>query len=456
MNTNINTDYFLKNNIKTLTIYLLLPAFLLFISKNFRLISYIKDTYESFNFSFIENVSLLLGIIGCLVSYIALLLSHYKIDKGNLSSKREYLAIIAILCCFIPIIIVYNYGNQNIIYHGYNLMILFVILDLTKELINREINFIDKDKNNRAFKIKNILITLTIYFLISLLIYHSETNIWFLEYLIAFVITNLILLIYKKIKNINISTYSFNKDSFKEESKRKKIIDLMLFFALFINVYTYIFIKAIIVYNKAPILLVILFSIPALIIVYLYCFKYRSIHEEYIKNNKHIVFINMVIKDIKNQNIDPKTMNLIEDLNTYIVHDFNSLMVFKKSLRALHEASNQIYSEEQIIAYFKIKNLLIMKNKKYLEESNLKNENEINIMNALNLITNKDIDFIFNIFNIKKEKFNYKNLCKMNHLNYLKNIKFIKLEENIEKEINDIIENAIKNLKEYKHFDKNN
>lgn len=90
MNTNINTDYFLKNNIKTLTIYLLLPAFLLFISKNFGLISYIKDTYESFNFSFIENVSLLLGIIGCLVSYIALLLSHYKIDKGNLSSKREY------------------------------------------------------------------------------------------------------------------------------------------------------------------------------------------------------------------------------------------------------------------------------------------------------------------------------------------------------------------------------
>ncbi len=164
----------------------------------------------------------------------------------------------------------------------------------------------------------------------------------------------------------------------------------------------------------------------------------------------------MVIKDIKNQNIDPKTINLIEDLNPYVVHDFNSLIEFKKSLRALHEASNQIYSEEQIIAYFKIKNLLIMKNKKYLEESNLKNENEINIMNALNLITNKDIDFIFNIFNIKKEKFNYKNLCKMNHLNYLKNIKFIKLEENIEKEINDIIENAIKNLKEYKHFDKNN
>ena len=456
MNTNINTDYFLKNNIKTLTIYLLLPAFLLFISKNFGLINYIKDTYESFNFSFIENVSLFLGLLGCLVSYIALLLSHYRIDKENLSSKREYLAIIAILCCFIPIIIVYNYDNQNIVYYGYFFMILFALLDLRKELINRDINFIDKDNNNRSFKIKNILITLTIYFLISLLIYHSETNIWLLEYLIAFVITNLILLIFKKIKDINISTCSFAKDSFKEESKRKKIIDLILFFTLFLNISVYLFIQAIIRYNKDSVLLAILFSIPAFIIAYLYYFKYRGIHEEYIKNNKHIIFINMVIKDIKNQNIDAKTINLIEYLNPYIVHDFNSLIEFKKSLRALHEASNQIYSEEQIIAYFKIKNLLIMKNKKYLEESNLKNENEINIMNALNLITNKDIDFIFNIFNIKKEKFNYENLCKINHLNYLKNIKFIKLEENIEKEINNIRENAIKNLKKYKHFDKNN
>lgn len=452
MNTNINTNYFLKNNIKTLTIYLLLPAFLLFISKNFGLINYIKDTYESFNFSFIENVSLFLGLLGCLVSYIALLLSHYKIDKENLSSKKEYFGVIAIFCFFMVIIVIYNYYQEYIIYYGYNLMILFVILDLTKELINREINFIDKDKNNKAFKIKNILIALTIYFLISLLIYHSETNMWFLEYLMAFVITNLILLIFKKIKDINISTYSFDKDSFKEKNKRKLFLDLMLFFTLFINVY--ILIRAIIIYNKAPILLVILFSIPEFIIAYLYCFKYRGIHEEYIKNNKHIVFINMVIKDIKNQNIEAKTINLIEDLNPYIVHDFNSLMEFKKSIRALHEASNQIYSEEQIIAYFKIKNLLIMKNKKYLEESNLKNENEINIMNALNLITNKDIDFIFNIFNIKKERFDYKNLCKISHLNYLKNIKFITLEENIKKEINNIKENAVKNLKIHEDFDK--
>ncbi len=283
MNTNINTDYFLKNNIKTLTIYLLLPAFLLFISKNFGLINYIKDTYESFNFSFIENVSLLLGIIGCLVSYIALLLSHYKIDKGNLSSKREYSVIIAIFCFFIPVIIMHLYGNQNIIYFIFNLILLFCILDITKELINREINLIDKDNNNKDFKIKNILITLTIYFLISLLIYHSATNMWFLEYLIAFVITNLILLIYKKIKDINISTCSFDKDSFKVKDKRSFFVDLILFFALFINIYAFILIRAVIIYNKAPILLVILFSIPVFIITYLYCFKYRGIHEEYIK-----------------------------------------------------------------------------------------------------------------------------------------------------------------------------
>lgn len=458
MNNKIKVNHFLKNNVIFVINYIILPSILIyFFSPSYIFENFVnKFEININNFSEFE-ISLFLSLFGSFISFMALLLAYLKIDK-----EKHTVSFQAFLTLF-SISIVYSAFEYylSVVYTSFllkNFMVFtmhfYLIFKILKIFAVNEIEIFFKNINEENFIINNTIIFFSgIVTSLILLFYSLESlNFLFFKITIYISISYFIVKLLRKLK-INIINHFIYKD--KEFFLNKKIdinkshyfpknrdifnFKIIIIFILFLFIVLFLSeLKNNIVNDSLELFIKI---ITPTFLLYSFILIIKT-HEEYKDNNMYLFFINRTINKIKKRNVSFKDIDHINNFSNFIVHDLESFINLKIALNNLISASDNIYSKSQLIAYYKILNLLILKNKKFLKEMEIKNENEINIINVLKEIKNKDLEFILDINNIKIKdiEMNEEEYSKLINIDFfIENIYKLEVEEKIINQIKKII-----------------
>jgi len=384
----VNYKNFIRNNIIFLKIYMILPCV---ISININPLSVINGIAYSFDTTplFMEIIS----VIGFVMTFLSLLISLFKFDKETVS--LNVYPYIFIMLAVIGLTIFEYYFKQS------NAYALLLVIDLTISYMSNWGLYFEKILSFKAL----FLLTFGIHIIFSFKIFK--------------------ILMLKEVKIIT---------GLECSEKFNIINNMILFFFIIITglilfrsgyIIDYYFITMALSIYIVRILVIFVLKVKKNLIFFLLNFNKNksldkvNVEKENISNNRVFYYLDIFIEKINKKEITSHDIDLINSLKPYIVCNLKSYRNLKILINKLFKSSENIYSENQIIAYYKILFLLKIKNEKYIKDVVISNENEVNILNLLREIVYNEDDFLHKIFNYKNnENLEKKHIEEINDIIY--------------------------------------